>query len=1189
MSKRTIDTVIRLHNEEEYKRGLRNCTNELKVQKAELERVTSEYRNNANSMDALRAKADVLSRTYETQQQKVSLLRGALEKAQTTRDAEERTVSKLRDEYDAAQKALKSLGSEVDKNSEEYKAQQAEVNKLRDAIIQHEASLKKATNSVTYYSTQLNKAEVELNNLEDKQEANNRLLDEAKRSADGCATSIDKYGDAVREAADGTEKNVSAVEAMAGAMAASGLKETVDDIATSMMAASEAAQEYQVKIAQVGTIADGTVMNNQQIRESVLALSTDLRKEANEVADAAYNALSAGVETGNMLNFTAQASKLATAGFTDTGTSVDVLTTILNAYKLEASQTEKVASTLVKTQDLGKVTVDQMAKVMGRVIPSAAAYGVNLDNIATAYANMTAAGINAENTTTYLSTMLDELADSGSNVSKILVKETGKSFAELMAEGNSLADVLAVIGKNVDNDQVKFSNLWASATAGKAAISLFDGSAAAFNATLQEMANSSGTVEKNYRKMTDVSEYSSQRLEVASKNLSIIVGDQLNPILDKLRESGAGILEMAADVVAENPMLVSVISGLVVGVGALATGLSALMIVKSVTAAMAALNITLAANPVGLVAVGVAALAAACATFIAQTETAKERVDALTESSRALAETTEAGNKTYEDTVASATAAHDTVSNYIDRLEELEAVGELNNVQQAEYQLLLEKIRALMPELNVELDTQTGLIKGGAAALHDQAKAWKEAATQEAVYVRYKDDVAAMAAAEYEVAKNQALLNMELEDARIIEKRLTAAIEEYDAAQQKQYELLYLTTNQTSDHAVQLQNATDRSKALAAEIEVLYADLAISKQVQQDLTAAIEVGNTQIEENRSLVEASTEAYASMSQQVEGASGKVAAGSAGMADATTEAAQQMQDAYNSMYVDAYDSINKQIGLFDDLSGKCEMSIKDMINNLKSQQKAMQDYSDNLIIAIERGVDEGLVGKLSDGSVESMQILAQIVSGTDKQIEALNDAWRDKLDAADIMADAMAAVDLAQQEGVTKILPSLKSSGEPMGENLVDGLVAAINKKKPAYEKAVKGLADSGANKYKEVNLINSPSKRYQKLAEYDVDGLVTQYRQDEKRVRQATNDVADAGYMSAIHARKTALQVLPIGTSPKTQTPGIGQLMPIIQRMASTLENLQYLRLDSGAIVGSTVSRYDQALGQIAFLNERGAT
>ena len=1030
---------------------------------------------------------------------------------------------------------------------------------------------------------------MELNNLEDKQEANNRLLDEAKRSADGCATSIDKYGDAVRDAADGTEQNVSAVEAMAGAMAASGLKETVDDIAASMMAASEAAQAYQVKIAQVGTIADETVMNNQQIHQSVLALSTDLRKEANEVADAAYNALSAGVDTGNMLNFTAQASKLATAGFTDTATSVDVLTTILNAYKMESSQTEKVASTLVKTQDLGKVTVDQMAKVMGRVIPSAAAYGVNLDNIATAYANMTAAGINAENTTTYLSTMLDELADSGSNVSKVLIDQTGKTFAELMAEGNSLADVLAIIGESVDNDQVKFSNLWSSATAGKAAISLFDGSAAAFNATLQEMANSSGTVEKNYRKMTDVSEYSSQRLEVASKNLSIIAGDQLNPILDKLRESGAAILEVAADVVAENPMLVSVISGLVVGVGALATGLSALMIVKSVTAAMAALNITLVANPVGLVAVGVTALVAAFATFIAQSETAQERVDALTESSRALAETAEAGNKNYEDTVAAATAAHDTVGSYIARLEELEAVGELNNVQQAEYQLILEKIRSLMPELNIELEAQTGLIKGGAAALHDQADAWKEAAIQEAAYARYKDDIAALADAEYELAKNQALLNMEREDAKKIEERLAAATEEYNVAQQKQYDLQCLAASQSGDYAYQLQSATNRTQELAAEIDGLNAELDASKQTQQDLTAAIDVGRESLSENRVLVDASAEAYASMAQQVEESTERFTTGTAEMADATAEASLQMHDAYTEMRQAAQESIDKQIGLFDDLSGKCEMSIEDMVKNLRSQKKAMEDYADNLILAVERGVDEGLIAKLSDGSVESMQILAQIVSGSKEQISALNAAFRDELAAEDYLTDHLGALGVAMGQGCVDLLPVIKASGKPLGEGLVEGIIEGAKSKLPALKKATKGIADSGAKEYMVANDQHSPSRRYRKMAQYDIEGLIVQYREDTQKVKKATHDVADAGYVSAIHARKAALQVLPISAPPKAQDPRTGQFMSILQRMAEQLERLQYLRLDSGAIVGSTANRYDQALGQIAFLNERGAT
>ena len=184
--------------------------------------------------------------------------------------------------------------------------------------------------------------------------------------------------------------------------------------------------------------------------------------------------------------------------------------------------------------------------------------------------------------------------------------------------------------------------------------------------------------------------------------------------------------------------------------------------------------------------------------------------------------------------------------------------------------------------------------------------------------------------------------------------------------------------------------------------------------------------------------------------------------------------------------------------------------------------------------------------------------------------------------------MAAMDLAQQEGVTKLLPSMKSSGDSLGSNLVDGLIAAIERKKREYEKSIKGLADAGANKYKEVNLINSPSKRYQKLAEYDVDGLVTQYRSSEKRVQQATADIADAGYASAIHARTTAIKGLPID-APVKSGQWTGQILPILLRMAGLLEKLQYLRLDTGAVVGSTVGQFNEALGQIAFLTERGAT
>ena len=48
--------------------------------------------------------------------------------------------------------------------------------------------------------------------------------------------------------------------------------------------------------------------------------------------------------------------KLAKGGFTDGAKAVDVLTTAINAYGLEASDATRVSDLLITTQNLGKTT-----------------------------------------------------------------------------------------------------------------------------------------------------------------------------------------------------------------------------------------------------------------------------------------------------------------------------------------------------------------------------------------------------------------------------------------------------------------------------------------------------------------------------------------------------------------------------------------------------------------------------------------------------------------------------------------------------------------------------------------------------------------------------------------------------------------------------------------------------------------
>lgn len=60
------------------------------------------------------------------------------------------------------------------------------------------------------------------------------------------------------------------------------------------------------------------------------------------------------------------------------------------------------------------------------MIPLASAYGVEMDNLSAAYAELTKGGIATAEAGTYLKAMLNELGDSGSDVTEILIARTGR-------------------------------------------------------------------------------------------------------------------------------------------------------------------------------------------------------------------------------------------------------------------------------------------------------------------------------------------------------------------------------------------------------------------------------------------------------------------------------------------------------------------------------------------------------------------------------------------------------------------------------------------------------------------------------------------------------------------------------------------------------------------------------------------
>lgn len=340
----------------------------------------------------------------------------------------------------------------------------------------------------------------------------------------------------------GFTQGVSSMTVAAGTLIADLVKTASSQLTNLAQSAIRNGSVYETSLAKVGTIADLGKLSIQKLGSQITDMSNTMGIAATDIAEATYQAISAGQDTANAVEFAGQAAKLATAGFTSTTSAVDILTTALNAYGLSADQATHVSDVLLTTQNLGKTSVDELSSSMGKVIPLAAAYNVSVENLSSGLAVMTANGIATAEATTYTKSMLNELGDTGSSVGKILQQQTGKSFAQLNAEGKSLGDVLQILYDSVGGDSTAFAGLWSSVEAGTGALSLASGGADKFNGVLDQMVDSAGATDTAYQTMTDTFQHSMESLQTTAENLSIDLFEAMEPGLMEAANWGTDCL-----------------------------------------------------------------------------------------------------------------------------------------------------------------------------------------------------------------------------------------------------------------------------------------------------------------------------------------------------------------------------------------------------------------------------------------------------------------------------------------------------------------------------------------------------------------------------------------------------------------------------------------------------------------------
>lgn len=355
------------------------------------------------------------------------------------------------------------------------------------------------------------------------------------------------------------------VSALGGKMTAT---ITMPVVAGGTVAVKEAT-DYSSALAKLSTIADTTQTPLSDLDDSIMKLSDDTGISAAALAEASYDAISAGQSTEDAVGFVGKANVLARSGFTSMSTATDTLTTAMNAYGLSADQVSSVSDKLITTQNLGKTTVDELGASIGKVIPTAAMYGVNLDQLSAAYVTTTKNGIGTAEATTYINGMLNELGKSGSTTSNILKEKTGKSFSELMNEGYNLSDVLQIIQNEADSSGMSLADMFGSQEAAKAAATITQHTTD-FTSAVKELGNSAGTAQQAFDTL-EASDPSIQfeKTKTAIQNCAISIGQILMPIVQQIAGKIQELVQKFRDLDPETQQQIVMIAAIAAAIGPL--------------------------------------------------------------------------------------------------------------------------------------------------------------------------------------------------------------------------------------------------------------------------------------------------------------------------------------------------------------------------------------------------------------------------------------------------------------------------------------------------------------------------------------------------------------------------------------------------------------------------------------------
>lgn len=250
--------------------------------------------------------------------------------------------------------------------------------------------------------------------------------------------------------------------------------------------------DFDTAFAEIATIIGQPAENLQDFQAQILQYSEQSTASLQQITQATYSAISAGVDYRNSLEIIAASEQLAVAGRADLESTTVALVSTLNAFGAEASQAGEFADDFFTAVRLGQTTIPELADTIGRIAPIAQGAGVSFDELAAALATITAeTGSSTKLAVTGLRAAIAAIIKPTKEASDVAA-ELGIEFNASALESKGFAGVMEDVKNATGGSTELITKLFGSVESLPVVLSLAGTASDKFNENLKQFEDNAG-------------------------------------------------------------------------------------------------------------------------------------------------------------------------------------------------------------------------------------------------------------------------------------------------------------------------------------------------------------------------------------------------------------------------------------------------------------------------------------------------------------------------------------------------------------------------------------------------------------------------------------------------------------------------------------------------------------------------